>query len=673
MSDARERAFELRRVLNEHNHRYYVLDEPTIPDAEYDRLMRELQALESAHPELLTADSPTQRVGAEPLAEFGEVQHTVPMLSLGNAFEEQEVYDFDRRIRERLEIDAVEYTAETKLDGLAISLRYEDGVLVRGATRGDGTRGEDVTQNVRTIKVVPLRLQGNNVPPILEIRGEVFITNEGFERLNARQASVGEKIYANPRNVAAGSLRQLDSRITAERPLTLYCYGIGQFEGFELPASHQEMLEQLRDWGAPVSPETAVVQGVDGCMDYYQDILARRDVLGYEIDGVVYKVNRLDYQERMGYVSRAPRWALAHKFPAQEEMTRVVGIEVQVGRTGALTPVAKLDPVQVGGVTVTNATLHNQDEVERKDVRVGDAVVVRRAGDVIPEVVRVITEQRPKGTRKFRLPDKCPVCGSDVERVEGEAVARCSGGLFCPAQRKQAIRHFASRRALDIEGLGDKLVEQLVDRGIVNTVADIYGLSQDTLADLERMGDKSAKNLVDALEASKDTTLGRFLYALGIRDVGEATAHTLAQDFGSLEGLEAADEERLQATPDVGPIVAQHIAAFFDQSHNQEVIAALRTAGVRWQDEAPREIAELPLADKVFVITGSLESFGRTEAKEKLQALGAKVTSSVSKKTDYLVAGADPGSKLDKAESLGVEVLDEAALLALLETQLREI
>ncbi len=662
-----ERAARLRGLIERYNYRYYVLDDPEVPDAEYDRLMAELRTLENDWPELVTPDSPTQRVGAAPLSAFGQVRHEVPMLSLDNAFTDSEVEDFDRRVREQLELEAVVYAAEPKLDGLAVSLRYQDGVLVRAATRGDGQIGEDITQNIRTIRSIPLRLLGGGYPPVLEARGEVFMPKSGFEELNRRARERGEKPFANPRNAAAGSLRQLDSRITAGRPLDMFCYGVGAVEGDGLPRRHSQILDQLRVWGLRVNPELKVVTGGAGCLAYYRAVLARRDELPYEIDGVVYKVDRLDQQRNLGYVARAPRWAIAHKFPAQEELTRVVAIEVQVGRTGALTPVARLEPVFVGGVTVTNATLHNIDEVHRRDVRAGDTVSVRRAGDVIPEVVNVVLERRPPGTAPFQLPDRCPVCGSQVIRPPGEAIARCVGGLFCRAQRKEAIRHFASRRAMDIEGLGDKLVEQLVDRELVHSAADLYALDAVVLAGLERMGDKSAENLVAALARSRTTTLARFLYALGIREVGEATARLLARRFGRLEALMAASEEQLQQVPDIGPMVAASIYAFFQEDHNRQVIDRLRQAGVRWPEEKRGESdAGQPLAGKTFVLTGTLTSMSRDQAKARLQALGATVSGSVSKKTRYVVAGTDPGSKLVKARELGVEVLTEDELLALL-------
>ncbi len=661
-----QRAAELRDNIDYHNYRYYSLDDPLVPDAEYDRLLRELQSLENQYPELITAQSPTQRVGAAPAEAFGEVVHTVPMLSLANAFEEQELVDFDRRVRERLGVEEVEYAAETKLDGLAASIRYEDGLLVSGATRGDGTRGEDVTRNIRTIKAVPLHLRGDDFPRVLEVRGEVFMTEEGFRRLNDEQARREEKAFANPRNAAAGGLRQLDPRITAERPLTMVCYGVGEVSEGRLPSSHTGVLAHLKHWGFRVSPEMAAVQGVDGCRNYYLQVLARRESLGYAIDGVVFKVNDIAEQERLGAISRAPRWAIAYKFPAEEELTRVRDIDVQVGRTGTLTPVARLEPVQVGGVIVTNATLHNQDELDRKDVRIGDTVVVRRAGDVIPEVARVVKDRRPRRTRRFTLPDRCPVCGSEVIRMVGEVAARCSGGLYCPAQRKQAVRHFASRRAMDIEGLGEKLVDQLVDAGLVHSILDIYSLTEEQVAALDRMGKKSAANLVAAIATSRDTTLARFLYALGIRDVGEATALAFATHFGDLRRLRAADEECLQEVPDVGPVVARQITSFFAEAHNQEVLDGLVKV-IRWPAQAPRPVGDAPLAGKRFVITGTLDAMPRDEAKRRLEDLGAKVSGSVSRKTDYLVAGAKSGSKRGKAQELQVTILDEEKFLELID------
>lgn len=660
------RAEELREQINLHNYRYYVLDDPQVPDSEYDRLMRELQGLEAQYPDLISADSPTQRVGAQPLDGFGEVQHQVPMLSLDNAFSDQEMIDFDRRVKERLGSDhAIAYSAEPKLDGLAISLRYEQGVLVQGATRGDGSKGEDVTQNVRTIPSVPLRLLGDDWPEVLEVRGEIYMPLAGFNQLNIRAQANGEKGFANPRNAAAGSLRQLDPRITTQRPLAMYCYGFGEISSGPLAATQSESIRRLADWGLRVSPEMRVVNGVEGCLEYYAQIGERRSSLDYDIDGVVFKVDSFQFQQQLGFVSRAPRWAIAQKFPAQEEMTQLLAIDIQVGRTGALTPVARLQPVTVAGVTVTNATLHNEDEIKRKDIRVGDTVIIRRAGDVIPQVVRSIPEQRPQDAQPFQMPVQCPECGSDVIRDEAEAVIRCSGGLFCPAQRREAIKHFAARRAMDIEGLGDKLVDQLVTVGLVKTPADLYRLELSALQSLERMGKKSAENLLEALEKSKQTTLGRFLFALGIREVGETTANSLANYYGTLDRLMQADVEALQRVPDVGPVVAQHLETFFKQAHNQEVIQDLLNAGVRWAPISVPDEASQILAGKTFVITGTL-SAPRDEIKQKLLNLGAKVTGSVSKKTDYLIAGADAGSKRSKAESLGITILDESALEHLL-------
>ena len=665
--DAEKRLSELRGLIRHHNHRYYVLDDPEVPDSEYDRLMRELTALEATHPELVTPDSPSQRVGAAPLEAFGEVRHKVPMLSLDNAFSEEDLLNFDRRVREKLEVEEVEYTAEPKLDGLAMSLTYETGRLTRGATRGDGSTGEDVTQNVRTVKSIPLQLLGQGWPVLLEVRGEVYMPKRGFEELNRELVKRGEKTYVNPRNTAAGSLRQLDPRITAARPLEFYAYGLGMVKPDTLPKRHSEILEKLRGWGIRVNRETQKVKGAAGCLEYYARLGKKRETLPYEIDGVVYKVDRIDWQEELGFVSRAPRWAVAHKFPAQEEMTVLKAVDFQVGRTGALTPTARLEPVFVGGVTVSNATLHNMDEVARKDIRVGDTVIVRRAGDVIPEVVGVVLAKRPKNAKKVVLPKRCPVCGSEVVRPEGEAVARCSGGLVCSAQRKELIRHFASRRALDIEGLGEKLVDQLVEKDLIKTPADVFGLSVKELADLDRMGEKSAQNLAEAIARARETTFPRFLYSLGIPEVGEATAQTLAQHFGGLEPLMEADVEKLLEVPDVGPVVAEEIAAFFRQKHNRAVIAALRKAGVSWPAMARRApSAAQTLAGKTFVLTGTLAAMTRDQAKEQITALGGKVTGSVSKKTDYVVAGSEPGSKLQEAERLGVEVLDEAAFLRLI-------
>lgn len=667
---AAERARALRAEIEKHNYQYYVLDAPLIPDAEFDRLFRELQAIETEHPELASADSPTQRVGAAPLPEFSSVAHRTPMLSLNNAFSDEEVEAFDRRVREGLAAGSeVEYSTELKFDGLAVGLVYENGLLTCGATRGDGSTGEDVTQNLRTLASIPLHLRGSGWPRLLEVRGEVLMFRSDFARLNARQREQGEKEFVNPRNAAAGGLRQLDSRITASRSLRFFAYGIGIAEGGELPARHSDLLDLLAAWGFPVAAERRCVSGVAGLLGYYAEIGGRRASLPYDIDGVVYKLNDLAAQERLGFVSRAPRFAIAHKFPAEEAITVLLAIDIQVGRTGALTPVARLAPVFVGGVTVTNATLHNEDEVRRKDVHIGDTVVVRRAGDVIPEVVRVLPEKRPILAPEFIMPKTCPVCGSQVVRAEDESVARCSGGLYCPAQRKQALIHFASRRAMDIEGLGDKLVEQLVDNHIVRTPADLYMMGLLALVDLERFAEKSASNLLAAIERSKQTTLARFIYALGIRNVGEATAKDLARHFGSLDRLLAADATQLMQVRDVGPVVAQCLRQFCDEPHNLEVIEQLRAAGVAWSEGEAVALANSVIAGKVFVLTGTLPSLTRDAAKELIEAGGGKVSGSVSKKTDFVVAGAEAGSKLEKAQELGVAVIDEAQLLALLQQE----
>ncbi|HYB65029.1 MAG TPA: NAD-dependent DNA ligase LigA [Steroidobacteraceae bacterium] len=669
------RAAELREQLKQHDYRYYVLDEPAVPDAEYDRLMAELRALEAAHPELVTPDSPTQRVSGAPSAAFGEVVHRVPMLSLDNAFSAEDVAAFDRRIRERLGTEAdLDYVAEPKLDGLAIAVIYRDGRLEAAATRGDGVTGENVTANVRTVRSVPHRLRPP-APPLIEVRGEVFMPLKGFERMNARARERGEKVFVNPRNAAAGSLRQLDPKISAARPLDAFFYGLGALEGAPPPAGQAELLAWLRTLGLPVSPDAHPVHGVAGCLAYYREMGARRGALPYQIDGVVYKLESRADQERVGFVSRAPRWAIAHKFPAEEALTVVRDIEFNVGRTGALTPIARLEPVFVGGVTVSNVTLHNIDEVHRKDVRVGDTVVVRRAGDVIPELVSVMLDKRPMKagrppkpqSREVRLPARCPVCDSLVLRVEGEAVARCTGGFTCRAQRQEALRHFASRRALDIEGLGDKVVEQLVERELVRSPADLYTLTVAQLAGLERMGEKSAANLVAAIDRSRETTLPRLLYALGIREVGEATALALARHFGTLEALMKAGAGEIEEVEDVGPIVAAHVATFFDSNDHVNVINALRKEGVKWPEvtRAPAG-AGAPLAGRTFVLTGTLESMTREEAEAALTARGAKVSGSVSKKTSFVVAGAEAGSKLARARELGIPVLDEEELRALL-------
>jgi DNA ligase (NAD+) len=663
---AAARAVELRELLDRYNYRYHALDDPEVPDAEYDRLMLELRALETQYPQLLVPDSPTQRVGAAPVSAFGAVKHRVAMLSLDNAFSDQEVRDFDRRIHERLaETGPIRYAAEPKLDGLAISARYEKGVYVQGATRGDGETGEEITQNLKTIKSLPLKIRASHAPRVLEVRGEVFMPLAGFRRFNAEAIARGEKSFVNPRNAAAGSLRQLDPRMTAARPLDLFIYGVGVVEGGSLPSRHSETLKELRHMGFKICPQSRVVTSIEGCLEYYREMGAMRAQLPYQIDGVVYKVDDVDLQRQLGFISRAPRWAIAHKFPAEEALTLVRGIEFQVGRTGALTPVARLEPVFVGGVTVSNATLHNMDELLRKDVRVGDTVVVRRAGDVIPEVARVLPERRVAGAQLVSLPTVCPVCGSPVVREADQAVARCTGGRFCAAQRKEEIKHFASRRAMDIQGLGDKLVEQLVERDWIKTPADLFALPAAQLATLERMGEKSAQKLASAIDAAKLTTLPRFLYALGIRDVGEATALALAQHFPDLAALRCAGEEQIQRVPDVGPVVAKQVAAYFSDAENAAVVNRLLASGVRWPAAAPAS-ASGPLSEKNFVLTGSLASMTRDAATDAIVQRGGKVAGSVSKKTDYVVAGAEAGSKLKKAEQLGVAVLDEAAFLKLL-------
>ena len=672
-----KRAVELRDLLNHHAHRYYVLDEPEIPDAEYDRLYRELEALEAQHPALRTPDSPTQRVIGTVLAGFAPVRHAVPMLSIRTETDTEAsgAENFDARIRRELELEPndppVEYACELKFDGLAINLRYEKGALVQAATRGDGETGEDVTHNIRTIKRIPLRLT-QCAADVLEVRGEVYMRRDDFNKLNERQRELiakgakNEKTFVNPRNAAAGAVRQLDSSIAAKRPLSFFAYGLGEVRGWNAPTTHGATLDALANMGLPVSKDRDVVQGAKGLVAFHRHIRTKRDSLPFDIDGVVYKVNSIALQKRLGFVTREPRWAVAHKYPAHEESTVIRDVEFQVGRTGALTPVARLEPVFVGGVTVSNATLHNMDELERKDVHIGDTVIVRRAGDVIPEIVQVILERRPKNVRAVRLPKRCPVCGSDVERGEDEAVARCTGGLYCPAQRKEALRHFASRRAMDIEGLGSKIIDQLVDAELVKTPADLYKLTVEQLADLERMGEKSAQNVIDGIESSKNTTLRRFLFAIGIRDVGETTAGTLESHFGSLDRLMSAGEAEIQEAPDVGPIIAAHIHHFFQQPHNREVIKALRKAGVTWLEHEPKKASEGPLIGKTFVITGTLPSMGRDEAKDRIVANGGKVSGSVSKKTSYVVVGADAGSKYAKAQELGIPILDEAGLLALL-------
>ncbi len=691
MTDVARQHAELVARIREANHRYYVLDDPNLPDVDYDRLMRDLEALERAHPELITSDSPTQRVGAVPSGKFASVAHAVPMLSLANAFTDEEVGEFVARIEKETGDAAPIFSVEPKLDGLAISLRYEDGIFVRGATRGDGSTGEDVTANLRTVKSVPLRLRGD-APPVLEVRGEVVMLKAAFDRYNAWALEHGQKTLANPRNGAAGSLRQLDPRISAQRPLSFFAYALGEVHGAALPPTHSETLQWLRELGLPVSAEVGTAQGLEGLLAYYQRIGERRDALPYDIDGVVYKLDRFDQQRAMGFVSRAPRWAIAHKFPAQEASTTVESIEVNVGRTGAVTPWVLMKPVHVGGVTVTRATLHNADQIARLDVRVGDTVIVRRAGDVIPEVVRVVEGERPLDARgeplhaPYALPTECPICGSAIEREEGEVVARCSGGLFCPAQRVQAIFHFAGRRTMDIEGLGERFAEALVEFDYVQTVDDLYTLTVDDLLEMKRraderdgtvpatvkagkVADKWAHNLVNAIDVSRATTLDRLLFALGIPDVGESTAKTLARYFGALDPLMDADENALREVPDVGPIVAAHIANFFAESHNREVINALRERGVHWPEGAPQRSADGPLAGKTVVLTGGLSAMTRDQAGARLEALGAKVSGSVSKKTSIVVAGEAAGSKLAKAEELGIEIWDEAALLAFLTSQ----
>ena len=664
------RAAQLREQISQHDHRYYVLNEPAVPDAEYDRLLSELREIEAAHPELITPDSPTQRVAGAAAAEFGEVRHTIPMLSIDNGFTEDDVRTFDRKVRERLGVDGpIEYTAEPKFDGLAISVLYRDGFLERAATRGDGVTGEDVTANVKTIRGVPTRLRGNP-PAVLEVRGEVFLPFAGFEKMNRDAAARGEKTYVNPRNAASGSLRQLDSRITAKRPLDLFFYAVGVVEGGSVPGRNSELGAQLNAWGLRTNSELKRVTGVEGCLEYYRDIGARRAKLAYQIDGVVYKVDKRADQEKLGFVSRAPRWAMAHKFPADEELTILEDVIFNVGRTGALTPAAKLKPVFVGGVTVSNATLHNMDEVARKGFMIGDTVVVRRAGDVIPEVARYLPERRPADARPIVMPTECPVCGSPVVRLEDQAVFKCTGGVLkCRAQRAEWIMHFAGRRALDIEGLGEKLIEQLVEDGSITTPADLYELEAKVLAERERMGEKSAKNVVDAIAKSRSTTLPRLLFGLGIPQVGESTARALAEHFGNLDALMQASAAQIAETPDVGPVVSAEVAKFFADERARDVIERLRASGVNWKDLDVQRAAALPLAGLTFVITGTLAGRQREAAEDALRELGAKVSGSVSKKTSFLVVGADAGSKLAKAQSLGVRVLDETALEQILETK----
>ncbi|WP_109393012.1 NAD-dependent DNA ligase LigA [Proteus terrae] len=661
----------LRITLRHHEYLYHVMDAPEIPDAEYDRLMNELKALEAEHPELITSDSPTQRVGALPLTAFEQVRHEIPMLSLDNAFDETSYLAFDKRLRDRLKnSEEITFCCELKLDGLAVSLLYENGVLVQAATRGDGTTGENITENVRTIKAIPLRLYGEDIPARIEIRGEVFMNEKGFEYLNEEARRTGGKVFANPRNAAAGSLRQLDPRITAKRPLTFFCYGVGVLEGGELPTSHYERLQQFKKWGLPVSDAVKLCTGRKAVLDFYHHVEEIRPNLGFDIDGVVIKVDDIALQEELGFVSRAPRWAIAYKFQAQEQMTIIKDVEFQVGRTGAITPVARLEPVQVAGVVVSNATLHNADEIERLGIRIGDTVVIRRAGDVIPQVVSVIEEKRPDDAQEIIFPTHCPICDSDVERIEGEAVARCTGGLICGAQRKEALKHFVSRRAMDVDGMGDKIIDQLVDKEYVKTPADLFRLDEKILSGLERMGEKSAKKLIAALDKAKSTTFARFIYALGIREVGEATASGLTTHFSTLDALRNADVEALKSVPDVGDVVAKHVVNFFQEEHNRTVIDQLiNDAGITWQ--APvivtHEAGDNPFAGKTVVLTGSLSQLTRDEAKDRLAALGAKVSGSVSKKTDMVIAGEAPGSKLVKANELGITVIDEDEMIRLLD------
>ena len=659
---------QLKETLHYHAVRYYVEDSPEIPDAEYDRLMQQLLKIEQENPELVTVDSPSQRVGGAPLDGFTQVTHEIPMLSLDNAFSDEDLDAFNKRMSDRAPLaDLTTFCCEPKLDGLAVSLLYENGTLVQAATRGDGTTGENITENVRTISSIPLKLQGEGWPTRIEVRGEVFMPKAGFDKLNEQALKKGEKVFVNPRNAAAGSLRQLDSRITAKRPLAFYAYSVGVVEGAELSGSHYQRFLQLKSWGLPMCPETKQLSSLNDVKAYYQDIMARRDALAYEIDGVVIKVDNIAAQEVLGFVARAPRWAIAYKFPAQEEITLLNDVEFQVGRTGAITPVAKLEPVFVGGVTVSNATLHNADEIERLGVMVGDSVIIRRAGDVIPQIVAVVTERRPESAKEIVFPEACPVCSSAVERVEGEAVARCTGGLVCQAQRKEALKHFVSRKALDVDGLGEKVIEQLVDREMVETPADLFKLSAGVLTVLDRMGPKSAQNVVNALTKAKETTLARFLYSLGIREVGEATAMNLAQHFKSLDMVQTATHEQLVEVQDIGDIVASHITSFFSQDKNREVVDKLLELGLTWPAiEAPVEGQSLPLEGKTVVLTGSLSQLGRSEAKAALQALGAKVTGSVSKKTDILFAGEAAGSKLTKAQDLGIEIRNEQDLIDLL-------
>lgn len=660
------RAKELRELIDTYDYKYHTLGELPVPDAEYDRLVRELLALEKEYPELQTSDSPSQRVGSAPLKNYQQIKHKVPMLSLNNAFSAEEVESFHRRVSEHLASQTCHYYCEPKLDGLAVNIRYVNGSLHSASTRGDGYTGEDITANIKTVKSIPLKLTGKKIPDVLEVRGEVYMPVSGFKHLNEQAVKANEKTFANPRNAAAGSLRQLDSRITARRPLAFFSYAVGEVVNGDIAKSHEKLLKQLDQWGLPVCPLGRTVKTLEEMLAFYQYLLDQRDQLDYEIDGCVYKVNEIALRDVVGFVARAPRWAIAHKFPAQEELTQLLAIEFQVGRTGAITPVARLEPVFVGGVTVSNATLHNMDEIERKDVRVGDTVIIRRAGDVIPEVVSAVLERRPAKTKRIQLPQTCPVCQSHIERIEGEAIARCTGGLICQAQLIESIKHFAARRAMDIDGLGAKLIEQLVERRMIQSVADLYHLEREQLINLERMAEKSADNILQAIEQSKTTTLARFLFALGIREVGEATAKLLAEHYPKLDDLMAADAESLQAVPEVGPIVAQHIENFFQEPHNQGIIDDLISSGIHWPLNE-KTLINNSLTGKSFVLTGTLSTMTRDEAKEKLQAFGAKVSGSVSKNTSYVVVGDNPGSKLRKAEQLGVNIIDEQGLLKLLE------
>ncbi|MGL5602461.1 MAG: NAD-dependent DNA ligase LigA [Silvania sp.] len=669
MDSIEQQLTELRTTLRHHEYLYHVMDAPEVPDAEYDRLMGELRELEAQHPDLITPDSPTQRVGAAPLASFSQIRHEVPMLSLDNVFDEESFLAFNKRVQDRLKsTEALSWCCELKLDGLAVSILYENGVMIRAATRGDGTTGEDITANVRTIRAIPLKLRGENIPARLEVRGEVFLPQAGFEKINDEARRTGGKIFANPRNAAAGSLRQLDPRITAKRPLTFFCYGVGILEGGELPDTHLGRLLQFKAWGLPVSNRVQLCDSPEAVLAFYRQVEADRPTLGFDIDGVVIKVNALALQAQLGFVARAPRWAVAFKFPAQEQMTFVRDVEFQVGRTGAITPVARLEPVQVAGVLVSNATLHNADEIDRLGLRIGDKVVIRRAGDVIPQVVNVVESERPEDTRAIEFPAHCPVCGSDVERVEGEVVTRCTGGLVCGAQRKEALKHFVSRRALDVDGMGDKIIDQLVEKEYVHTPADLFRLTPGKLTGLDRMGPKSAQNVFNALDKAKETTFARFLYALGIREVGEATAANLAAYFGTLDALQKASIEELQKVPDVGIVVATHVLNFFAEESNRDVIGQLLNEGVRWPAPVVINAGEIdsPFAGKTVVLTGSLSQLSRDDAKARLVAQGAKVAGSVSKKTDLVIAGEAAGSKLAKAQELGIDVIDEAEMLRLL-------